>query len=846
MKKAVLGILAHVDAGKTTLSESLLYEAGMIRRLGRVDHRDTVLDNHKIERERGITVFSKMARLHWGDMDVTLLDTPGHSDFSTEMERALQVLDYAVLVISGTDGVQAHTETLWGLLERYRIPTFIFITKMDVSALGQEALMDELHSRLSEGCTDYTYQSEEQRQEQLALLSDAALESYDRCGSVDETELRRLLRERRLTPCVFGSGLKDEGVSDFLSLLERFTEEEKYPAAFGARVFKIARDDSGNRLTYVKLTGGSLRVRTELRYGPLHGTEPLSEKVNQIRLYSGAKYETADSVEAGQVCALLGLSATWPGQGLGIEPDAAAPLLEPVLGYRVGLPKGVDARQALPKLRLLEEEDPQLHVVWEGESGEIRIQLMGAVQIDVLRALIKERFDLDVQFDTGSILYRETIRGAVEGVGHYEPLRHYAEVHLLIEELAPGSGIQLRSAVSEDDLAINWQRLILTHLEERQHRGVLTGSPLTDVRITILSGRAHLKHTEGGDFRQATYRAVRQGLMQAESVLLEPYYSFRLEIPAENLGRALSDIRQMGGEHAEAELLGERLVITGKAPVSAMSDYMNDVVAYTRGRGRLACYPGGYRPCRNTEVVVAERRYDPEKDLEHTPDSVFCAHGAGFTVKWDRVSEYMHLESALKAPKTEDGNVKSVRRAINTNIDERELEAIMTREFGPIRRSVYSAPTVRSAPAEEEQRFRKKETLIVDGYNVIFAWDELKKLAADDLDLARSQLLEYLVNYKAYTHNDIVLIFDAYRVSGGRGEKDEEGGVRVAYTKEGESADMYIESLSHEIGRNEQVRVVTSDSLIRLSALRSGVLRCSSQEFINELQDVQKLIRRHL
>lgn len=846
MKKIVLGILAHVDAGKTTLSESLLYEAGVIRRLGRVDHRDTVLDNHRIERERGITVFSKMARLNWGDMDITLLDTPGHSDFSTEMERALQVLDYAVLVISGTDGVQAHTETLWSLLERYAIPTFIFITKMDVSALGHEAILEQLRARLSEGCIDFTHGSEEARQEQLALLSEGALESYDRCGRVDPAELRRILRQRKLVPCVFGSGLKDEGVGDFLSLIEELTEEERYPADFGARVFKIARDEQGNRLTYLKITGGTLKVRTELRYGPLHGTEPLSEKVNQLRLYSGARYETADAVEAGQVCAVTGLTATWPGQGLGIEPDAASPLLEPVLGYRVMLPKGVDARQALPKLRLLEEEDPQLHVLWEAETGEIRLQLMGAVQIEVLRSLIAERFDLDVQFDTGSILYRETIRGRVEGVGHYEPLRHYAEVHLLIEELSPGSGIQLCSAVSEDDLALNWQRLILTHLEERQHRGVLTGSPLTDVRITLLSGRAHLKHTEGGDFRQATYRAVRQGLMQAESVLLEPYYSFRLEIPAENLGRALSDIRLMGGEHGSAEPLGDRMVLTGTGPVATMSGYLTEVLAYTHGRGRFACYPDGYRPCRNAEAVIARRGYDPEADLEHTPDSVFCAHGAGFNVKWNQVTEYMHLESALRTPRSEEGTVPTVRRAINTNIDERELEAIMSREFGPIRRSVYSAPTVRSAPAEEERRFRRKETLLVDGYNVIFAWDELKKLAADDLDLARGQLLEYLVNYHAYTHNDVVLIFDAYRVSGGRGERSEEGGVRIAYTKEGESADLYIQQLSHEIGRNEQVRVVTSDSLIRLSALRSGVLRCSSQEFINELRDVQKLIRQHL
>lgn len=845
MKKAVVGILAHVDAGKTTLSESLLYESGVIRRLGRVDHRDTVLDNHPIERERGITVFSKMARLHWGDMDITLLDTPGHSDFSTEMERALQVLDYAVLVISGTDGVQAHTETLWSLLERYAIPTFVFITKMDVSALSPAHITNELHARLDEGCIDFTHTIGEELQEQLALLSDKALESYSTSGQVAEGELRSLLSARRLFPCVFGSGLKNDGVDAFLSLLERFIAQEKYPPAFGAKVFKVARDEQGNRLTYIKVTGGSLKVRSELRYAPLHGLEPLCEKISQIRLYSGARYESVESVEAGQVCALLGLSGTWPGQGLGIEQDAAAPLLEPVLGYRITLPKGVDARQALPKLRLLEEEDPQLHVVWEAESGEIRIQLMGAVQIGVLRELIHDRFDMDVQFDTGSILYRETIRGQVEGIGHYEPLKHYAEVHLLIEALPPGRGLEFATAVSSDDLALNWQRLILTHLEERQHKGVLTGSPLSDVRITLLSGRAHLKHTEGGDFRQATYRAVRQGLMRAESVLLEPYYAFRLEIPPENLGRALSDIRQMGGEHSSPDTFGERVIISGTAPVSTMAGYMTTLSAYTRGRGRLSCLPGGYRPCRNADSVVAERGYNPEKDLEHTPDSVFCAHGAGFTVKWDKVEEYMHLESALKAPKEEDGTVKTVRRTINTNIDERELEAIMLREFGPIRRSVYSAPTIRTAP-ETDRQTRRKETLIVDGYNVLFAWDELKDLVYEDIDLSRERLLEALVNYRAYTQNDVVLIFDAYRVSGGKGERSDVEGVRVAYTKEGESADMYIEALAGEIGRNQQVRVVTSDSLIRLSALRSGVLRCDSREFINELEAVQKQIRMHL
>ena len=845
MKRIALGIVAHVDAGKTTLTEALLYTSGGINKLGRVDHRDSFLDNAEQERERGITIFSKQALLTWKDTEVTLLDTPGHVDFSTETERALQVMDYAVLVISGTDGVQAHTETLWSLLKRYGKPVFIFITKMDASSLPDEELMRDLQEHLSDSCVCFSA-DDGSREEAIASLSEEALEEFLSVGQVSDEVITQMIRKREIYPCFFGSGLRLNGIEALLDAIDRYTVQPAALPAFSAKVFKIARDSKNKRLTYLKITGGKLNVRQSIRYLPVHGSDALEEKIAEIRLYSGRKYETCEVAEAGQVCAVLGLSGTWPGLGLGLEEDSSAPVLEPVLGYTLILPKGTDAQTMLPKLRQLEEEDPQLHILWLPAQGEIQVQLMGAVQTDVLKALIKERFETDVKFGPGRILYRETIAAPVEGVGHYEPLKHYAEVHLILEPGEPGSGLVFDSLCHTDDLDLNWQRLILTHLEERQHRGVLTGSPLTDVRITLLSGRAHLKHTEGGDFRQATYRAVRQGLMQAESVLLEPYYSFRLEIPAENLGRALSDIRLMGGEHGSAEPLGDRMVLTGTGPVATMSGYLTEVLAYTHGRGRFACYPDGYRPCRNAEAVIARRGYDPEADLEHTPDSVFCAHGAGFNVKWNQVTEYMHLESALRTPRNEEGTVPTVRRAINTNIDERELEAIMSREFGPIRRSVYSAPTVRSAPAEEERRFRRKETLLVDGYNVIFAWDELKKLAADDLDLARGQLLEYLVNYHAYTHNDVVLIFDAYRVSGGRGERSEEGGVRIAYTKEGESADLYIQQLSHEIGRNEQVRVVTSDSLIRLSALRSGVLRCSSQEFINELRDVQKLIRQHL
>ena len=847
MKRLIIGLCAHVDAGKTTLAEALLYTTGSIRKLGRVDHRDTFLDTHTLERERGITIFSKQARLSTGSMELDLLDTPGHVDFSGETERVLPVLDYAILVISGTDGVQAHTETIWALLERYAVPTFVFVTKMDAANVPAEELTEDLRLHLSESCFDLSRRGGE-AEESLAMLDETVLDRYMETGAVSDSDLARLIRERKLFPVCFGSGLRLDGVEEFLHILERYTIQPEYPAAFAARVYKIARDLKGSRLTYLKVTGGTLSVRDTLRYTPPGAAEPLEEKAAQLRLYSGARFDTSDSVPAGGVCAVTGLTGTWPGQGLGAETDSLPPLLAPALGYRLLLPKGVEARTVLPQLRQLEEEEPLLHIVWNERLREIQVQLMGAVQIDVLKSLLRERFDLDAGVDVGRILYRETIADTVEGVGHFEPLRHYAEVHLLLEPGEPGSGLQYDSRVSEDDLDLNWQRLILTHLEEKQHLGVLTGSPITDIKITLIAGRAHLKHTEGGDFRQATYRAVRQGLMQAESILLEPYYAFRLEVPQEHIGRAISDIHGMGGQHSAPEALADRMVLTGTAPVSAMADYMTEVAAYTRGRGRFSCHVEGYQPCRNAEAVIAEIGYDPEADLENTPDSVFCSHGAGINVKWRDVPEYMHLDSGLrkKAPAEELPAPKLMRR--NLDIDEKELEAIMEREFGPIRRPVYSEPLVNSAVGIQMQTRKKKEWVIVDGYNLIYAWDELRALAEKDLDLARNRLIDILVNYRAYTKNEVVVVFDAYNVPGGEGAKYSDAKLRVAFTKEGETADMYIERLVDEIGKNEAVRVVTSDSLIRLTALRSGVLRTSSGEFVNEavwvLEQIAEAVRR--
>ena len=845
MKKLAIGILAHVDAGKTTLCEGMLYLTGKIKKLGRVDHRDTYLDNHDLERARGITIFSKQAILTAGDSEITLLDTPGHVDFSPEAERVLQVLDYAILVISGTDGVQAHTETLWALLDRYRVPTFLFVTKMDVNDTDKKALMADIHAHLDEGCVDFS-PDDGARDEAVAMLDEAVLDRYMAAGHVTDGDIAALIRKRKLFPCFFGSGLKLEGVEGFLAALERYTLSPAWPAPFGARVYKISRDAQGGRLTWLKVTGGELSVRSPIRYLPLQGTGPVEEKVSQIRLYSGVKYDTADRVPAGQVCAVTGLSATWPGQGLGAEPDGDEPWLTPAMGYRIVLPKGCDARAMLPKLKLLEEEEPQLHILWQEALGEIHVQLMGAVQIEVLKSLIRDRFDVEVDIDAGRVLYRETIAGPVEGVGHFEPLRHYAEVHLLLEPGAPGSGVTVDTVCPEDVLDRNWQRLILTHLTEKQHLGVLTGSPLTDVKITLLTGRAHLKHTEGGDFRQATYRAVRQGLMQAQSVLLEPWYAFRLEVPAAMFGRAITDVRAMGGDHQSPVAQGERMVLQGVLPVSATGDYAAQVAAYTGGRGRFSCHVEGYRPCHDAQAVIEAMAYDPEADLENTPDSVFCAHGGGFTVKWDKVPEYMHLESPLKKPAP--ANEPAPLRQRNLDIDEAELEAIMTREFGPIRRPQYGGPTVNGAVAIQMQARKAKEHIIVDGYNVIFAWEDLKALAAQGLDLARDKLLDMLANYQGYTKSELAVVFDAYKVPGGLGSRDSRGNVRVAYTREGETADMYIERLVNDIGKNETVRVVTSDRLVQLGAFRSGVLRTSSREFQAEvawvLEQIAQAVKR--
>ncbi len=825
-KHICAGLLAHVDAGKTTLSEAMLYETGRLKRLGRVDHQNAFLDTHSLERARGITIFSKQARLQTGPLALTLLDTPGHVDFSAEMERTLQVLDYAILVISGTDGVQAHTETLWQLLRRYHIPTFLFLNKMDLAGASRVRLMGELKRQLSDGCIDFS-QSPEAIAEEAALCSEEALEVYLRTGQVPQGALAALVAQERLFPCFPGSALKLEGVQELLLGLERLATPPTYPSEFAARVYQIGRDAQGNRLTYLKVTGGCLQVRTPLSYYLPNG-ERREEKVKELRFYSGTKFETGTEAPAGCICAVLGLTQTHPGQSLGAETGALSPLLEPVMTYRLRPPPGCDPAQLLPKLRQLEEEDPQLHIVWDSRLGEIRAQLMGQVQIEILKSLVQERFDTAIEVEEGRILYKETIAAPVEGVGHFEPLRHYAEVHLLLEPLPPGSGLVFDSRCSEDVLERSWQRLILTHLREKTHLGVLTGSPITDMRITLAAGRAHLKHTEGGDFRQATYRALRQGLMQAQSILLEPYYHFRLSLPQAQVGRAIGDLRAMSASFSQ-EQEEDMTVLTGSVPVSALGGYAMEVAAYTRGRGHLNCSPGGYAPCRNQSQVVAETGYDPEADLDNSPDSVFCAHGAGFTVKWQEVPAYMHLESCLppaspEAPPPQRGN-----------LDDRELEAIMEREFGPIRRPVYRSPAPSPTAPEPEPGPPRKEYLIVDGYNILFAWDELASLAREDLEAARIRLMDILSNYCAYKNREVILVFDGYRVKGSRGERFPYHNLYVVYTKENETGDMYVEALVRGIGKHDRVWVATSDSLIQLSAFRSGVLRLSARELKAEV-----------
>ncbi len=856
MNKLILGVLAHVDAGKTTLSEALLYRSGAIRRLGRVDHGDAFLDTDAMERERGITIFSKQAEFSLGGLAVTLLDTPGHVDFSAEAERVLQVLDCAVLVVSGSDGVQAHTRTLWRLLERYEVPTFLFINKMDLAGRDREALLSELKTRLNGGCTDFSLPTD-QLAEEAAVCDEALLERYLETGEISEADLTDLIRRRKLFPCLFGSALKLEGVDGLLEVIRRYAPLRTYPEDFGARVFKVSRDDRGARLTWMKVTGGALRPKDVLtnRRADTPEEEIWEEKADQLRLYSGAKFRTVDEAPAGTVVAVTGLSRALPGQGLGYETAWTVPSLEPVLAYQ--METEADPSAALKALRLLEEEDPQLRVSWT--AGAIRVQLMGEVQIEILQRRLRERFGIEARFGAGRVVYRETIAEAVEGVGHFEPLRHYAEVHLLLEPLPRGTGLRFATVCPEDQLDGHWQRLVLTHLWEKPHLGVLTGSPITDMKLTLTAGRAHEKHTEGGDFRQATYRAVRQGLMSAESILLEPWYAFRLELPGAQLGRALSDVQQMGGETEPAETVGDEAVLTGEAPVAAMGDYAREVAAYTRGQGRLSLRPAGYRPCANPETIIEAMGYDPERDVENTPDSVFCAHGAGYTVKWSEVPARAHVDSGvrLNAPEPEEVRKPETRRSAayaGTIEQDKELQAIFERTYGKGKRRDFLPPKPPRRPAPQDAPERRSiprppagpEYLLVDGYNIIFAWDELKAIAQDSLDAARKALCDLLCNYQGCRRCEVIAVFDAYKVRGGRGSVEKYHNIHVVYTKEAETADAYIERATYELGKHHRVKVATSDGPEQLIILGHGALRVSASAFREEVEQVQGQIARIL
>ena len=841
-----VGLLAHVDAGKTTLSESILYQSGAIRNLGRVDYQDAFLDTDEMERERGITIFSKQAVLTWKDTEITLLDTPGHVDFSAEMERVLQVLDCAVLVISGADGVQGHTETLWKLLTRYGIPVFLFVNKMDQEGTDCGKLLAELKSRFSEGCIDFgrVETGAEEVIEEIAVCDEQTMEEYLEKGSVAAASIRRLVAERKIFPCYFGSALHLQGVEELMNGICTYQMQKEYPAVFGAKVYKIARDGQGNRLTYLKVTGGTLKVKDVIGEN--------GDKVNQIRVYSGEKYELLSEADAGKVCAVTGLAETYPGQGLGAEKDSELPILEPVLTYRIILPDDCNVHTMLRDLKLLEEEEPELHVVWIEKSQEIHVQLMGDVQIEILQRIIKERFGVLVEFGEGSIVYKETIAAPVEGVGHFEPLRHYAEVHLRLEPGERGSGMQFDSECSEDVLDRNWQRLVLTHLEEKEHKGVLTGSVITDMKITLTSGKAHLKHTEGGDFRQATYRAVRQGLKKAESVLLEPYYEFRIELPSENVGRAMTDIQNRFGKFEAPETLGEMTVLTGIAPVSTLSGYQKDVIAYTGGRGRISLTLKGYDLCHNQEEVVAARGYDSELDLANPTGSVFCAHGAGFVVDWDEVEEYMHMERTLDQT-GEEGLAEVTlpkRRHSSIELTQEELDAIYVRTPDPVKQnhgpvtvcakekdrepgSAYTDPKWERRRREKEGR---QEYLLVDGYNIIFSWEELRELSEKDIGAARGKLADILSNYQGYRKCTLILVYDAYKVEGNPGEVMKYHNIYIVYTKEAETADQYIEKTVRRIAKDAAVTVATSDGLEQVIILGQGANRMSAPGLKEEIE----------
>ena len=853
MKKLVIGILAHVDAGKTTLSEGMLYVGGSIGRLGRVDHKDAFLDHNALERERGITIFSKQARLNLPQTEITLLDTPGHVDFSAEMERTLQVLDYAILVISGTDGVQSHTETLWRLLRLYDIPTFLFINKMDLAGTDKAALMADLQARLSDKCVDFSAEDAAARTEQISLCDENLLEAYLESGSIPQNALAASIARRCVYPCFFGSALRLEGVEDILRSLDQDTLAPQAGEIFGARIYKISHDVQGARLTWLKVTGGVLRVKEQLC--GKDGADEWEEKIDQIRLYSGEKYQTVERVSAGTVCAVTGLSHTLPGQGLGSETEVTFPSLEPVLTYRLMLPKETNIPETLKKLRLLEEEDPQLHIIWDEQLREIQVRLMGKVQLEVLQRLLADRFGIKADFDAGRVVYKETIAAPVEGVGHYEPLRHYAEVHLVLEPAPRGSGLTFATACGADELDLNWQRLILTHLAEKTHLGALTGSPITDMKITLTAGRAHLKHTEGGDFRQATYRAVRQGLRQAQPILLEPYYDFEMELPLNAGGRAMTDIQQFGGSCEAPVQAGERALLRGCAPVSALRDYPAELASYSKGRGRITLQVRGYEPCVDQEAIAAAIGYDPDSDVENSADSIFCSGGAGVLVPWDRVKDHMHLESTLKndlplqAASGQDSVYHAPPQAYHgTAAEDQELQTIFERTYGAVKRKEF-IPRKQDATfdAPEKSKVARQddlpEYLLVDGYNIIFAWDELKALAAENLAFARESLAEILSNYQGYRRCGVILVFDAYMVHGNPGSVERFHNIDIVYTKEAETADMYIEKVTFEIGKKYRVRVATSDSLEQLIILGHGAARLSAKAFHAEVAQTHTEIR---
>lgn len=857
MKKIVIGILAHVDSGKTTLSEALLYQSGNISRLGRVDHRNSFLDTFSLERNRGITIFSKQAVLKYKDTEFTLLDTPGHVDFSAETERTLQVLDYAVLVISATDGIQSHTQTLWKLLAKYNVPCFIFINKMDLDGADREQVVSELKTKFSDGCVDFDRNNTSEFYENIALCDEKLLNQYYESETIKKDDIITCIKSRKIFPCRFGSALRLEGVVEFLECLYSYTETPKYSSEFAGKVYKIS-EDKGQRLTFLKITGGSLKVKEILK----SDKNEHSEKVNQIRIYSGDKFSTVDEAAAGTVCAVTGITFAGPGDGLGTEENTGLPVLEPVLTYRLELPDNINAHTALEKMKILEAEDPQLKVVWNERPGEIQVQLMGDVQLEVLQSIIAERFGINVFFGKGNIIYKETIEDTVEGVGHFEPLRHYAEVHLLLKPAKRDSGIVFKSNCKEDLLDKNWQRLILTHLYEKTHIGVLTGSPITDMEITLVSGKAHAKHTEGGDFRQATYRAVRHGMRCAKSVLLEPVYEFTLEVPTENIGRAMTDIQRMHGNFSTPETTGDCSVISGTAPVSTMYDYSREVIQYTHGKGKLICTLKGYEPCHNADEVIENIGYDCDSDTDNSCDSVFCSHGAGYTVKWNEVKSHMHLPSALSAPKKEYAEKSKTAFPKYKDTDnlfalDKELMQIFEQTYGPLK-SRSNNPNQNHftfTKSSENQSENKKhnsvrtpkysgtEYLLVDGYNVIFAWDSLKALAKDNVDGARNTLINILCNYQGYKKCEVILVFDAYKVKENTGDVEKIDNINVVYTKEAETADMYIEKVSHKLAKNNKVRVVTSDALEQLIILEGGALRVSSKEFFYEIKQAEDDIR---